>query len=269
MIHPSIRPWVGIARLRNTAALVALMLAGLAVSPADATPITIDWVTVGDPGNAADTTGAPNPAGAVAASFQIMKFEFTNAHYKDFLNFVAATDTYRLYNANMGSNARGGITRSGASGSYTYAVKSNMGDKPVNYVSWFDAGTGCELAPERSGLGQHGDGCVYAERCNKWHCPSGKPGSVVPSADGRSVVQGGVLQGRQHERGLLGLRHAERYGPDRGDGGLDRHRLCWQHGQLRQLRQCSRLEQPNQHDDGGHQRRGECLRCLRHERQHE
>jgi hypothetical protein len=26
----------------------------------------IDWVTVGDPGNTADTTGSPNPAGTVA-----------------------------------------------------------------------------------------------------------------------------------------------------------------------------------------------------------
>jgi len=38
-----------------TAALVALMLATLAVNPARA--VTIDWVTVGDPGNTADTTG--------------------------------------------------------------------------------------------------------------------------------------------------------------------------------------------------------------------
>ncbi|MBL6832216.1 MAG: SUMF1/EgtB/PvdO family nonheme iron enzyme, partial [Pirellulales bacterium] len=72
-------------------------------------------------------------------TFQIMKYEFTNQQYTDFLNSVAATDTYSLYNANMGSSARGGITRSGSSGSYTYAVKTNMGDKPVNYVSWFDA----------------------------------------------------------------------------------------------------------------------------------
>ena len=115
---------------------VASLLASLAV-PAHA--VTIDWVTVGDPGNTADTTGLPNPAGAVATSFQIMKYEFTNEQYKNFLNSVAATDTYSLYNANMGSNDRGGITRSGTSGSYTYAVRSNMGDKPVNFVSWFDA----------------------------------------------------------------------------------------------------------------------------------
>ena len=115
---------------------MAALLGSLAV-PAHA--VTIDWVTVGDPGNAADTTGNPNPAGAVADSFQIMKYEFTNEQYKDFLNSVAATDTYALYNSSMGSNARGGITRSGTSGSYTYAVRTNMGGKPVNFVSWFDA----------------------------------------------------------------------------------------------------------------------------------
>ena len=116
---------------------VAAVLGSLAVS-AHAAPV-IDWVTVGDPGNTADTTGSPNPAGAVADSFQIMKYEFTNQQYTDFLNSVAATDTYSLYNASMGSNARGGITQSGASGSYTYATKTDMGDKPVNYVSWWDA----------------------------------------------------------------------------------------------------------------------------------
>jgi formylglycine-generating enzyme required for sulfatase activity len=39
----------------------------------------------------------------------------------------------------MGSSAFGGITRSGSWGSYTYTTKTNMGDKPVNYVSWYDA----------------------------------------------------------------------------------------------------------------------------------
>jgi formylglycine-generating enzyme required for sulfatase activity len=119
------------------AASLALVAACLAISPAHA--VTIDWVTVGDAGNTADTTGSPNPAGAVADAFQIMKFEFTNQQYTDFLNSVAATDTYSLYNTSMDSDARGGITRSGESGSYLYSLKPNMGDKPVNYVSWFDA----------------------------------------------------------------------------------------------------------------------------------
>jgi formylglycine-generating enzyme len=116
--------------------LVAALFAVFTLnSSLQAALITIDWVTVGDPGNAADTT----TYGSVADSFRIMKFEFQNSQYAAFLNTVAATDPYSLYNANMGSNARGGITRSGLSGSYTYTVKTNMGDKPVNYVSWFDA----------------------------------------------------------------------------------------------------------------------------------
>ena len=119
------------------AACICAVGFGLSVRSAHA--VTIDWVTVGDPGNTADTTGDPNPAGAVATSFQIMKFEWTNSQYTAFLNSVAATDTYSLYNANMGEDRRAGITQSGVSGSYTYAVKANMGDKPVNYVSWFDA----------------------------------------------------------------------------------------------------------------------------------
>ena len=125
---------------RFTRRLLAIHIAAalcLLAAPAFAEPI--QWVTVGDPGNAADTTGIPNPAGAVATAVQIMKYEFTNQQYTDFLTSVAATDTYALYNASMGSDVLGGITQSGTSGAYTYAVRSNMGDKPVNFVSWFDA----------------------------------------------------------------------------------------------------------------------------------
>ena len=100
--------------------------------------VTIDWVTVGDPGNAADTT----TYGAVADAFQIMKFEFTNQQYADFLNSVDAdgNNPNSVYNASMGSNARGGISfTSGAASGSKYAIRTNMGDKPVNFVSWFDA----------------------------------------------------------------------------------------------------------------------------------
>ena len=59
---------------------VAALLSSLAV-PARA-QVTIDWVTVGDPGNTADTT----TTGAVADSFQIMKYEFTNQEHRVSLN---------------------------------------------------------------------------------------------------------------------------------------------------------------------------------------
>jgi hypothetical protein len=39
----------------------------------------IEFVTIGNPGNAADTTGNPNPAGAVPYSFRIGKYEISNS----------------------------------------------------------------------------------------------------------------------------------------------------------------------------------------------
>ena len=64
----------------------------------------------------------------------------TNAQYAEFLNAKAATDPLGLYNTSMGSDATfGGITRSGVSGSYTYTAKLGFENKPVIYVSFYDA----------------------------------------------------------------------------------------------------------------------------------
>ncbi len=91
-------------------------------------PVT---VTVGNPGNAADTTGY----GAVAYEYKIGKYEVTNEEYCEFLNGVAKTDSYELYDGRM-AEEYGGILRSGDQGNFTYSVKSGMGKKPVNYVTF-------------------------------------------------------------------------------------------------------------------------------------
>jgi sulfatase modifying factor 1 len=112
------------------AAFFFLTLPGLAQN------VAIDWVTVGDPGNTADTTGF----GAVADSYQIGKYDVTIQQYTDFLNAVAATDPYSLYNTNMATNLNiAGIQQNGSSGEYTYSVIGSGGNKPITYVSWFDA----------------------------------------------------------------------------------------------------------------------------------
>jgi len=41
----------------------------------DTNQFSMEFVTIGNPGNAADTTGLPNPVGAVAYSYQIGKYE--------------------------------------------------------------------------------------------------------------------------------------------------------------------------------------------------
>ena len=112
-----------------------LFLLGLFFAASVNGAVTLEWVNVGDAGNAADGTGY----GAVAYEYRIMKYEVTNAQYAEFLNAVAATDTNALYNTNMASNALGGINRSGISGSYSYSVKSGYENMPVVYVSHLDA----------------------------------------------------------------------------------------------------------------------------------
>jgi sulfatase modifying factor 1 len=124
-------------------ALAALFTA-VAAMPAHA--VTMDWVTVGDPGNAADTTGY----GAVAEEFRIGKYEVTIQQYTDFLNAAAKSDPYSLYTTSMGTDLNvAGISRAGAEGAYEYSVigpsgvtpsgASSPGNRPISYVSWFDA----------------------------------------------------------------------------------------------------------------------------------
>jgi formylglycine-generating enzyme len=113
--------------------------------PPSPSPITIDTVRVGDVGNTADTVAhSMNPAGqgAVSYAYNIGKYEVTNSQYAAFLNAVDAggANANGIYSTERGTNARGGITFTSGSDSGTkYTVRTNMGDKPVNYVSWYDA----------------------------------------------------------------------------------------------------------------------------------
>jgi formylglycine-generating enzyme len=125
------------------------VFAAITATPAMAT-VTIDYVFVGDAGNANDTTGY----GSVASDFQISKNETTISQYAEFLNAAATTDSYGLYNSNMGSDANiSGISRSGSSGSYTYSVLAGSGNHPIAYVSWFDAARFCNWMQNGQGSG--------------------------------------------------------------------------------------------------------------------
>jgi len=107
-----------------------------------------DMVTVGNPGNTANTNGW----GSVSSIFQISKFETTNTQYAAFLNSVDATGTNpnSVYSASMGTEALGGIvfSPSGQPGA-KYVVKSgapsigqngvSYASMPVLFTSWFSA----------------------------------------------------------------------------------------------------------------------------------
>ncbi|HVT26955.1 MAG TPA: SUMF1/EgtB/PvdO family nonheme iron enzyme [Lacipirellulaceae bacterium] len=125
-------------------------LVGAFLSPIAVLAITINTVPVGDPGNPGDVNGG-NIFGRVTTEYRIGTTEVTNAQYVEFLNAVAASDPYSLYDGSMGFTSRGGVVRSGSDGSYSYSVKPDVpgagpgganytyGDKPVIFISWFDA----------------------------------------------------------------------------------------------------------------------------------
>lgn len=103
-------------------------------------PLNIsNFVSVGNNPGFADTTGY----GAVNYVYQISKYPITQSQYVEFLNAVAASDNYGLYNTNMASDLRGGINRSSVAGSYVYSVRADMGNKPVNFVNWFSCARYC------------------------------------------------------------------------------------------------------------------------------
>jgi len=121
---------------------VALALSSLLAGAHAQSLVNIETVIVGDESNAADTTGY----GAVTSVFAIGKYEVTISQYTTFLNSAAVvtSDSYivNLWNANMTSDLNiAGISRTGAGtlGSpYSYSVIGS-GNRPIAYVSWFDA----------------------------------------------------------------------------------------------------------------------------------
>jgi formylglycine-generating enzyme required for sulfatase activity len=104
---------------------------------------SLETVPVGNVGNVADTaahSGNPAGQGSVGYTYNIGKYEVTAGQYTAFLNAVADTDTYALYNTSMWSSSYGcKIQRSGTSGNYTYSVEQDRANRPVNYVSWGDS----------------------------------------------------------------------------------------------------------------------------------
>ena len=79
----------------------------------------------------------------MAYNYSIDKYDVTVGQYTEFLNAVAASDPYSLYNTAMGTDANiEGIARSGSgtiANPYTYSVIGTSANLPITYVSWGDA----------------------------------------------------------------------------------------------------------------------------------
>jgi hypothetical protein len=120
-------------RLFFTRVALALMIAATAYAPSfggvvtfgsGANQFSMEFVTIGNPGNAADTTGSPNPAGAVAYEYGIGKFEVSR-------------DMIDKYNLNFGNGNSLAITLNDMEGNGI--IGGNGANKPATGVSWNEA----------------------------------------------------------------------------------------------------------------------------------
>lgn len=139
--------------MRNLkAVLVSVFLTAL-LPAAVLSEVTLEFVVVTNEGNAAQgpsnrshSDGGGDGRGAVAYSYSISKYMITVAQYAEFLNAVAKSDPYDLYNrqylykiAETGRDYGTLIERSGENNNYSYSVAPNAGNLPIPGVSWFDA----------------------------------------------------------------------------------------------------------------------------------
>jgi formylglycine-generating enzyme len=104
--------------------------------------VVIDYVTVGNAGNADDKNYGAGVFGSVAASFKISKYEVTNAQYTEFLNVVDPTglNVYALYNQSMQNDFEGGIVFfNNLDPGQKFYAKPGYENMPVVYVDLTDA----------------------------------------------------------------------------------------------------------------------------------
>ena len=149
---------------------------------------SLQFVTVGNPNNRPDTvvmTDGTTGYGSVPYVYDIGKYDVTVGQYVQFLNAVAATDTYGVYNSGMALGSPDGmptvgIVQSGSPGSYTYSVSYNWAvwttyylanfpslypsglaaaaDCPIFDVSWGDAARFCNWLQNGEPIGPEGNG---------------------------------------------------------------------------------------------------------------
>ena len=107
--------------------------------------VAIDWVTVGNPGNAGEQSRLAQDDltyyGAVDYEYKIGKYEITAGQYCEFLNAVATdalSDLHGVYNSNMWANDFGcKIQQIYNYPNYSYSVAPDYANRPVNFVSWY------------------------------------------------------------------------------------------------------------------------------------
>jgi len=96
---------------------------------AGANAFTMEFVTIGNPNNAADTTGAPNPAGSVAYTYNLGKHEVS----REQITKANSAGSLGITMHDMSGYGGNGLLKPATGISYYEAAK---------YVNWLNTSTG-------------------------------------------------------------------------------------------------------------------------------
>ena len=177
-------------RLFFTRVALALMVAGTAYAPSYAAVVSfgsgvnqfnMEFVTIGNPGNLPDTTGVPNPAGAVGHTYDIGKFEVSE-------------DMITKYNANFGTANGLAITKDNRG--VNKPATSVSWNEAARFVNWLNTSTGNPAAYKFATGGVNDNIALWTSGDAGYDASNPVPQQLgeVRFAELQRVVQGGVLQ---------------------------------------------------------------------------
>ena len=111
--------------------------AGTVTFGSGANTFTMDFATIGNPGNAADTTGFPNPAGSVGYEYGIGKFEVSRDMITKYNSAFGTANSLEISLADMTSFGGNGANKPATGVSWNEAAR---------FVNWLNTSTGNQAA---------------------------------------------------------------------------------------------------------------------------
>ena len=113
--------------LATVASMAGPSEAGVITFGVGANQFQMEFVTIGNPGNLPDATGAPNPAGSVAYNYEIGKFEVS----EDMITKFNASQSLQITTSSRGANK---------------PATSVSWNEAARFVNWLNTSTGSQAA---------------------------------------------------------------------------------------------------------------------------
>jgi formylglycine-generating enzyme required for sulfatase activity len=126
----------------------------------------MDFVTIGNPGNVADTTGSPNPAGRVDYVYNIGKYEVS----RDMITKANAAGGLVITLNDMSRYGGNGVNRPATGVSWNEAAR---------FVNWLNTSQGYQAAYNFTTSGANANITLWGANRNPHRCQDNQRGWIL------------------------------------------------------------------------------------------